>query len=218
MIVSNTAIKKRTGVVVLAMIIIIAGLYSYLELPRENEPDITIPYVFISTTYRGVSPTDIETSVTIPIEKKLTGLENLKEIQSVSSEGVSSISIEFTTETDIDDALQKVKDKVDEANSDLPSDLEDEPVVYEVNFSEMPIVVFSLSGTLDHARLKQIADDLADEIETVIGVLEVEVTGGREREIRVEFIPEKLAYFGLSPQEVENTLRQENKNVSGGAI
>ncbi|MCK5230038.1 MAG: efflux RND transporter permease subunit, partial [Desulfobulbaceae bacterium] len=218
MIVSDTAIKKRTGVVVLALIIIIAGLYSYLELPRENEPDITIPYVFISTTYRGVSPPDIETSVTIHIEKKLTGLENVKEIKSVSSEGVSSISIEFTTGTDIDDALQKVKDKVDEANSDLPSDLEDDPVVYEVNLSEMPIVVFSLSGTVDHARLKQIADDLADEIETVTGVLEVEVTGGREREIRVEFMPEKLAYFGLSPQEVENTLRQENKNVSGGAM
>lgn len=218
MIISDTAIKKRTGVVVLAMIIIVAGLFSYFELPRENEPDITIPFVFISTTYRGVSPPDIETSVTIPIEKKLTGLEDVKEIKSVSSEGLSSISIEFTTETDIDYALQKVKDKVDEANSDLPSDLEDDPVVYEVNFSEMPIVVFSLSGTVDHARLKQIADDLADEIETVTGVLEVEVTGGREREIRVEFIPEKLAYFGLSPQEVEDRLRRENKNVSGGAM
>ncbi|MEA1934411.1 MAG: efflux RND transporter permease subunit [Thermodesulfobacteriota bacterium] len=218
MIVSDTAIKKRTGVVVLAIIIIIAGLFSYFELPRENEPDITIPYAFISTTYRGVSPPDIETSVTIPIEKKLTGLENVKEIKSVSSEGSSSISIEFTTETDIDYALQKVKDKVDEANSDLPLDLEDDPVVYEVNFSEMPIVVFSLSGTVDHARLKHIADNLADEIETITGILEVEVTGGREREIRVEFMPEKLAYFGLSPQEVEDRLRQENKNVSGGAM
>ncbi|MBU1709224.1 MAG: efflux RND transporter permease subunit [Proteobacteria bacterium] len=216
MIVSDTSIRKRVGVVVLAILIVAIGLYCYRVLPRENEPDITIPYVFINTTYRGVSPPDMETSVTIPIEKKLTGLENVKKIQSISSEGVSSIIIEFTTGTDIDDVLQKVKDKVDEANPDLPTDLEEDPSVFEVNISEMPIAVYSLTGSIESSRLKEIADDLSDEIETIPGVLGVDVTGGLEREIRVEFLPEKLTYFSLSPQQLENTLRQENQNVSGG--
>ncbi|MCK5339896.1 MAG: efflux RND transporter permease subunit, partial [Desulfobulbaceae bacterium] len=218
MIVSDTAIKKRVSVVVLALLILIVGMYCYSALPRESEPDITIPYVFISTTYKGVSPPDIETSITIPIEKKLTGLEGVEKIQSVSAEGLSSINIEFTTGTDIDDVLQKVKDKVDEAKSDLPNDLEEDPSVFEVNFSEMPIVVFALSATIGPARLKEIADDLADAIETIPGILEVEVTGGLKREIRVEFLPEKLAYFKLAPQQIEATLRKENQNVSGGVM
>ena len=180
MIVSDSAVKKSTTVAVLAVMLIIFGVYCYKVLPRESDPDITIPNVFISTDYRGVSPTDIETAVTIEIEKKLKGLDGLKEIQSVSSEGLSSIKVEFVTGTDIDKAVQDVKDKVDEAKGSLPNDLEDDPTVFEVNFSEMPIVVFSLSGTCGLPRLKEIADDLKDEIEGVTGVLEVDVTGGLE--------------------------------------
>ncbi len=203
---------------VLSLLILMIGLYCYFALPRESTPDITIPFVFITTSYRGVVPPDIEKSITIPIEKKLTGLENVKKIRSVSSEGVSSIVIEFMTGTDIEEVLQKVKDKVDEASSDLPTDLEDDPLVFEVNFSDLPIVVYSMSSTIGPGRLKEIADDLADDIETIAGILEVEVTGGREREIRVEFIPEKLTYFGIASQQLEATLRQENQNVSGGFL
>jgi len=217
-IVSDIAITKRVSVMVLAALILIAGLYCYLVLPRESTPDITIPHVFITTNYRGVSPPDIETSVTIPIEKKLTGLENVKQIKSVSAEGTSSIVIEFTSGTDIDKVLRKVKDKVDEAGPDLPTDLEEDPSVFEVNFSDLPIVVYSLSGDIEPVRLKKIADDLADQLETITGVLEVEVTGGRDREIKVEFIPARLAYFGISPAQIEAALRQENQNVSGGAM
>src|SRR5210317_1239675 len=137
MIISDTAVKKSVTVMVLSVIIIVFGVYSYLVLPRENEPDITIPYVFVSTDYRGVSPTDIETSVTIEIEKKLKGLDGVKKVHSVSSEGLSTISIEFVAGTDIDKALQDVKDKVDEAKNNLPTDLGDDPRVFEVNFSEM---------------------------------------------------------------------------------
>ena len=154
----------------LALLLIIVGVYSYMVLPRESEPDITIPNVFVSTSYRGVSPTDMETAITIEIEKKLKGLDGVKKIQSVSSEGLSSINIEFITGTDIDQALQDVKDKVDEALGELPTDLEDDPTVFEVNFSEMPIAVFSLSGTCGLPCLKKIADDLQDDIEAITGV------------------------------------------------
>ncbi len=218
MIISDTAVKKSITVMVLAVIIIVFGVYSYRVLPRENEPDITIPYVFVSTSYKGVSPTDIETSITIEIEKKLKGLDGVKKIQSVSSEGLSSINIEFITGTDIDQALQDVKDKVDEAKGELPADLENDPSVFEVNLSEMPIAVYSLSGTCGLPCLKDIAEDLKDDIEAVAGVLEAEVTGGLEREIRVEVIPDKLAFYGMSISSFQEKLYSENQNISGGAI
>ncbi len=218
MIISDTAVRKSTTVLVLSLLLIIVGLYSYVVLPRESSPDITIPNVFVSTSYRGVSPTDIETSVTIEIEKKLKGLDGLKKIQSVSSEGLSSINIEFVTGTDIDKALQDVKDKVDEALGSLPTDLEDDPTVFEVNFSEMPIAVYSLSGTCGLPCLKKIADDLADDIEAISGVLEVEVTGGLEREVRVEVESEKLAHYGLTISDFQEVVYGENQNTSGGAI
>jgi len=218
MIVSDTAVKKSTTVAVLALVLVIFGTYCYLALPRESSPDITIPNVFISTDYRGVSPADIETSVTIEIEKKIKGLEGLKKIQSISSEGRSMINVEFVTGTDIDQALQDVKDKVDEALGELPTDLEEDPSVFEVNFSQMPIVVYSLSGTCGLPCLKDIADDLEDDIEAITGVLEVEVTGGLEREIRVEVDPDKLGYYGLTITDFQTAVRSENQNTSGGAL
>jgi multidrug efflux pump subunit AcrB len=218
MIVSDTAVRKSTTVLVLALLMIIVGVYCYVTLPRESSPDITIPNVFVSTSYRGVSPTDMETAVTIEIEKKLKGLDGLKKIQSVSSEGLSSINIEFVTGTDINQALQDVKDKVDEAIGELPTDLEDDPTVFEVNFSEMPIAVYSLSGTCGLPCLKKIADDIADDIEAITGVLEVEVTGGLEREIRVEVDSEKLAHYGLTISDFQSVVHNENQNTSGGAI
>ena len=218
MIISDTAVKNSTTVYVLALLLIIFGVYCYLALPRESEPDITIPNVFISTEYKGVSSTDIETAITIEIEKKLKGLEGLKKIESVSSEGQSMINVEFVTGTDIDRALQDVKDKVDEAKGDLPSDLEDDPSVFEINLSQMPIIVFSLSGTCGLSCLKEIADDLQDEVEALPGVMEVEINGGLEREIRVEVVPEKLSYYGLTIANLQTVVQSENRNTSGGAI
>jgi len=218
MIVSDTAVRKRTSVVVLAIVIVLFGLISYRSLPREAAPDITIPYVFVSTRYAGVAPEDIEKSITIPIEKKLKGLEGVKKIRSSSTEGMSSIVIEFVAGTDIDDVLPKTKDKVDQAKPDLPTDLEDDPEVTEINISELPVVVFSLSGTCGLVRLKEIAEDLEEEFEAVPGVLEAEVTGGLEREIRVEPYPHKLAYYGLSITGLQKVIASENLNVSGGAI
>lgn len=218
MIVSDTAVKNRISVVVLAIIILLVGAYSYMKLPRESSPDITIPHVFVKTDYRGVSAADIETSITIKIEKKLKGLDRVKKIKSVSSEGMSQIDVEFIPGTDIDEVLPKVKDKVDEAIQDLPSDLENEPSVYEVNFSELPIIVFSISGTCGPRCLKKIADDLKDDIEAVPGVLEVDITGGQDREIRIEVDPDKLTYYRIPITAFQQVVPGENQNTSGGAI
>jgi len=230
MIITDTAVRQRVSVVVLSLLIFVVsvvvlsllifvfGLYSYSTLPRESEPDITIPFVFVSTEYKGVSSSDIETSITIPIEKKLKGLEGVKQMRSLSSEGLSSISMEFVTGTDIDNALEKVRNKVDEAKNDLPRDLENDPSVFEVNFSELPIVVYSLSGPCGNPCLKRLADDLEDDIEAIPGVLDVEVAGGLEREIRVEVLPDKLAYYGIPITAFQRVVESENINTSGGAI
>jgi len=216
--VPTTAVNKRTSVVVLAIIIIIFGFMPYKSLPREAAPDITIPYIFIMTNYPGVAPEDIEQSITIPIEKKLKGLEAVKQIKSSSTEGASSIIIEFVARTDIEDVLSKTKDKVDMAKQELPADLEEDPEVIEINISELPIIVLSLSGAVGLVRLKEIAEDLQDDIESIPGVLEAEVTGGLEREIRVEPDPDKLAYYGLSILSLQDVIAKENQNVSGGVI
>jgi len=218
MIVSDLAVRKRTSVLVLAAVIAVAGLVAYNSLPREAAPDITIPYIFVITNYPGVAPEDIEQSITIPIEKKLKGLERVKKIESSSTEGSSAIVIEFVAGTDIDDVLQKTKDKVDLAKPELPADLEDDPEVIEINISELPILVLSLSGTAGLVRLKEIAENLEEDIESIPGVLEVEVTGGLDREIKVEPYPAKLAYYGIAITELQNVIVRENQNVSGGAI
>ncbi|MBW1803005.1 MAG: efflux RND transporter permease subunit, partial [Deltaproteobacteria bacterium] len=214
----EVSVRKRTSVVVLAVVIVIFGLVAYNIMPRESAPDITIPYIFIKTSYSGVAPEDIEQSITIPIEKKLKGLEAVKKIKSSSTEGMSSVVIEFVAGTDIDDVLTKTKDKVDLAKPDLPTDLEDDPEVIEINISEMPILIISLSGPAGLARLKKIAEDLEEEIESIPGVLDAIITGGLEREIRVEPFADKLGYYSLSLTRLQTVIAAENQNVSGGAI
>ena len=218
MIITDIAVRKRISVIVMIFVITFFGIVAYQSLPRESSPDITIPYIFISTRYPGVAPEDIEKSITIPIEKKLKGLEAVKHIRSSSMEGISSIVIEFVAGTDIDEVLPKTKDKVDMAKPDLPSDLENDPEVMEINISELPILVLSLSGKVDLVRLKEMAEDLEEEIETIPGVLEAEITGGLEREIRVEPYPDKLAYYNLSILGLQKVIADENLNISGGSI
>ncbi len=197
MIINRAALARQSAVLVVAVFIVLAGVSSYLDLPREDEPDITIPYVFVTTTYEGVAPADMETLVTMPLERKLKGLDDVEEITSVSDDGVSAIAIEFDTDVDIDDALQKVRDKVDLAKADLPEDLPDDPLVEEKNFSDLPILNVVLSGPFSLKRLKVFAEDMEDRIEAVQGVLEVDLVGGLEREIHVLFDMDRVRFYDM---------------------
>lgn len=146
MILSDYAIKFRIAVFVTVAVLVAAGISSYLELPREGMPDITIPHVFVTAVYEGTGPAEIEKLITIPLEKQLNNIEGIKHIKSVSSENVCSVDIEFVAGEDIDLAKQRVKDKVDLAKPDLPNDL-DEPIVQAFNVSsDIPIFIFALSG------------------------------------------------------------------------
>ncbi|MBW2623916.1 MAG: efflux RND transporter permease subunit, partial [Deltaproteobacteria bacterium] len=139
MIINRVALQRQSTVLLLLAVIIIIGVFSYLSLPRESFPEINIPYVFVTTSYEGVSATDMETLITMPIERKLKGLNNVEDIRSTSNEGLSTVAIQFSTNTDIEKALQEVKDKVDLAKNDLPQDLPRSPSVIEMNFSDIPV-------------------------------------------------------------------------------
>ncbi|MDT8318167.1 MAG: efflux RND transporter permease subunit [bacterium] len=217
MSITDFAIKRSTAVFVLVLIILVTGTASYMSLPREASPDITIPVIIVSTPYFGVSPADMETLVTQPIEKELKNIGDVKEIRSSSSEGVSSITIEFEPDTDIDGALQKVRDKVNLAKAELPADAE-EPFIQEINFSNFPIMIINISGPYGLQRLKKVAEELEDKIEGVPGVLDVTLTGGLEREVKVNLDPEKMRYYNLAVKDVIDTIRDENLTIPGGSI
>jgi multidrug efflux pump subunit AcrB len=217
MILSDTAIRNRTTVGVLIAIIIVLGTYSYAVLPRESAPDVPIPVIVISTPYEGVAPEDIESSITLKIEKELAGLKGVKEIRSASVEGSSIITIEFLPDVSTDDAMQHVRDKVDRAKADLPNDAE-EPVLTEINISDFPILMVNLSGPISPVHLKAIADDLEDYIDAIPGVLNCDVIGGLEREIRLEIDQDKVAAYGLTIPEIVELIPSENVNISAGGL
>ena len=214
---TDYSIRHRITVFVLVLILVVFGGYSYHSLPTEAAPDITIPFIIVNTIYIGAPPQDMESLVTRQIEKELQGLENVKEIRSTSVEGGSTITVEFNPNVDLDDALQRVKDRVDRAKPELPEDAED-PIVMEVNLSNIPIMIVNLSGDFGLVRLKEIAADLADEIETIPGILEVNLTGGLEHEVQVDVDPERLAVYGLALQNVVDAVRRENVTLPGGSV
>jgi multidrug efflux pump len=218
MILNQAALKRQVTVLALLVIIVIAGLYCYVTLPRESFPDITIPYVFVTTTYEGVAPQDMEQLITIPIERKLKGIDNVEEIRSTSAEGISTVAIKFLPKVDLDDAVQKVRDKVDQAKSDLPADLPDDPVIQEVNFSDLPVIRVVLSGPFSLRRLQNLAEDLQDRIESVTGVLEARISGGLEREIHVEFDLDRVGAYNVPFSSIINSVTRGNVNMPGGSM
>ncbi|RMD95112.1 MAG: efflux RND transporter permease subunit [Calditrichaeota bacterium] len=211
------SLKHKPVVSILVLIFVVMGLMSYFSLPRESAPSITIPIVLVTTPYFGVSPSDIETLITQPIEKKLKELTDVKEIRSTSSEGMSVIEVEFNPDINIDEALQKVRDKVDLAKSELPEDAE-EPVINEINFSEFPIMLVNISGNYDLVKLKEIAEDFEDKFEAIPGVLDVTISGGLEREVKVNVDLQKLKYYNVAFKDVIETIQNENKTIPGGSI
>lgn len=216
--VSDFSIGHRATVFVLLVIIVVSGVQSYLTLPREAAPDISIPNILVNTFYEGVSPADIESLITVPLERKLTEIGDIKEMNSTSAEGSSIINIEFNPEVDIDAAMQKVRDKVDLAKPDLPNDLEDDPAIEEINLSEFPIMTVVAYGPIGLVRLKEIADDLEDEIEVLPGVLNATVIGGIEREITVEYDPQRLSALNLDVTRLMTTVTANNITTPGGSV
>lgn len=217
MFISDTSLKNRTSVLFMTFLLVIIGFIAYVNLPRESFPQIKIPVIVVMTPYPGVSPEDVESLVTTPIEKKLKELADVKVIKSSSMEGFSSISVEFNPEVDMDVALQKTRDKVDLAKADLPTDAEDSQI-NEINLDNVPVMIINLYAPYDQVKLKKLAEDLQDKIETVKGVLEVRLVGGLEREVKVEIDPQKLDYYKISVTDVITAIQTENRTIPGGTM
>ncbi len=214
---ASFAIEHRTSVMVLLGIIVIMGVLSYRSTPKESFPEIAIPIIAVNTMYPGVSPKDVESQVTRQLEDELSTISDLDELTSTSVEGYSSIAAKFKTSVNLEDALQKVREKVDLAKGDLPDDAE-EPSIVEFNFSEIPIMSVNLSGEYGLVRLKDLGEDMKDRLEQIPSVLRADVRGGLEREVKVDVDLAKLKFYGLGLQDVVDAVRNENVNIPGGSI
>jgi multidrug efflux pump len=213
----SIAVENKTAVYILMILIVVFGWGSYTRLPREASPDITIPLVIVATPYIGVAPADMEGLITQPLERALKGLKDIKQITSVSKDGLSTIRVEFNTGVDIDEALRRVRDKVGSTRSQLPADIL-EPVISEINISEFPIMYVNVGGEVGLARLKKIADDLKDKIEVIPGVLRADVNGGLEPEVQVNVDVYRMNAYQISFDDVANAIRSENLSIPGGSI
>jgi multidrug efflux pump len=214
---SSLSINQSTSVMVMVILVAILGLTSYLRIPKESSPDVKIPNVFVVTVYPGVAPEDMESLVTQKLEEKINEIADIKKMMSTTTEGYSSINVEFQTGVDMSDALTKVREKVDLARPNLPPAAE-EPIVQEINISEFPIMQVNISGQYSLDRLKKVAEDLQEQIESIQSVLEVDLAGGLDREVKVDVDLNKLKYYGVSFTDVTDAIRNENVTVPGGGI
>jgi len=196
---------------------ILLGTFSLIQIPKESNPEIDVPFAIVVTAFPGAAAQDVEELVTDILEDKILSLDELAVVSSSSSEGLSSIFVEFEASADTDRKIDELKEKVDEAEIDLPEDAE-EPVVQKLRFSDQPIYTFSLSGPFSLAQLKQLGEELKDEIERISGVSKVEIGGGQEREVQVIVNKERLDAFGLSITQVTNAIRLANADIPTGFI
>jgi len=215
---SSWALKNKNTVYLIVLAIVTFGTYSYVSLPKELFPEINIPTVMVQSLYPGNAPVDIENLITRQLEKEIESVKGIKKMTSLSSQDVSNIFVEFQTNVDIKTALQDVKDAVDKAKSDLPTDLLEDPMVTDIDFSEFPVININLSGDYSINELKDYAEDLRDEFEAVYEVSKVNLTGVTEREVKINLDPFKMSAMEVSFGDVESAVSAENISMSGGDI
>jgi len=210
------ALKNKTTVYILTGLLVFFGLFSYNNMPRELFPEIVVPYIFIETLYPGNSPVDIENLITRPIENELKGMKGVKKLSSASYQDASIIIVEFNTDVPVKVALQDTKDRVDKARTELPDDLDKDPFVQDLDFSEFPIMNVNLSGDFSMRDLKQFAEDLQDEFEGLNEVSEATIKGIDEREIQINADPYKLESSGMTFEDIAMAIRMENLTIGAG--
>ncbi|ERM82043.1 copper transporter [Rhodonellum psychrophilum GCM71 = DSM 17998] len=215
---SSLSVDNQTSVAILVLIISVLGIMAYNTMPKESFPEIVIPTVYVGTAYPGNSPVDMENLITRPIEKELKSINNVKDVKSTSVQDFSSIVVEFTPGVEISKAIQDVKDAVDKSKSELPSDLDSDPDVIEVNTSDFPIMNVNISGNYSEEELKKFGEYLEDEIEKLPEISKAELRGTIEREIRINADIYKMEALRVSFSDISEAVGQENVTVSGGNL
>lgn len=215
---TSWAIDNKTSIYVLAIFITLLGINAYQTIPKEQFPEIVIPTILVNTIYPGTSPEDIENLVTRPIEKQLKAINGVKKISSNSLQDFSSIAVEFNTDVDVPDAKQRVKDAVDRSKTDLPNNLLKDPMIMDIDFSEIPIMYIQISGNYELDELKKYAEVAQDRIESLSEITRVDIVGALEREIQINVDMYKAQALSLSLSDVERAIASENLTISAGNI
>jgi len=212
------AIENGTSIFLLAFMIFLFGIQAYIAMPKEKYPEAYFPRVIITTPYFGNSAPEIENLITRPIEKELKSINGIDDISSTSIQDFSMITAQFGTDVDIDQAVDDVKEAVDKAKSELPTDLDTEPEVQEVNVSEQPIVVVNVAGPYSMDQLRNYAEYCRDEIEEITEVSKVDMKGALEREVKINVDLRKMEGVETSFMDIENAIARENMSMSAGEI
>ena len=213
----DNLIARQRMILTLLAAMLLAGLYSYLTIPKEADPDIPIPFVFVSAPHPGISPEDAERLLVKPMEAKLRSVEGLKEMRSVAAQGHAGFYLEFDVNFDQQNALIDVREQVDLAKADLPDDTED-PIVLEFNTSQFPVITVTLSGDAPERTLLRHARILQDSIEAIPSVLKAELGGHREELLEVIVDPAKLESYSISPKELLDAVTLNNRMIAAGML
>jgi len=213
----DAAFNRARTVLALLVLLLISGSVAYVTIPKEAEPDVAIPIIYVSMSHEGISPEDGERLLVRPMEKELQTIEGVKEMRSTAGEGHASVLLEFDAGFDSDKAMQDVREKVDLAKVKLPAETE-EPSVNEVNVALFPVLVVTLAGDVPERTLLTLARGLKDKIEGLREVLEADIAGDREEMVEVEVEPRVLDSYGISYEELINFIWRNNKLVAAGAL
>ncbi|MGE3627226.1 MAG: efflux RND transporter permease subunit, partial [Hyphomicrobiales bacterium] len=210
-------LSRPRSVLTMMVVMVLAGLYTYVTIPKEADPDIDIPFFYVSIVQDGISPEDSERLLIRPMETELRAIEGLKEMTAIASQGHAGIILEFNVDADHSKASADVREKVDQAKAELPQDAE-EPVVNEINFGLFPVMVVTLSGDVPERTLYQHARRLKDEIESVSSVLEANLKGHREELLEVVIDPAKLESYNVSQDELVQAVTKNNRLIAAGSM
>ncbi|WFB48632.1 efflux RND transporter permease subunit [Vibrio coralliilyticus] len=214
----DAALSRTRTMLVLLVFVLIAGVMTYLTVPKESSPDITIPIIYVSVGHQGISPTDAERLLVRPIEQELRSIEGVKEMTSTASEGHASVQLEFSVGVDLNKAMADVREAVDLAKPKLPED-SDEPTVNEVTFaSEEPALTVVLYGTVSERTIVQIARQLRDKLESFRQILEVDIAGDREDIVEIIVDPLLMESYGLDQADIYNLIALNNRVVAAGFV
>jgi len=213
----NAAFDRSRTVVLLLIFLVISGVVAYISIPKESEPDVPIPIIYVSMNHDGISPEDAERLLVKPMEKELQSITGIKEMRSTASEGHASVLLEFDAGFDGDTALADVRERVDAARSQLPADT-DEPNVNEINLALFPVLNISLSGPIPERTLVEIARNLKDTLEALPGVFEADIAGKREELLEIVVDPVIMETYEVDFNSLFGLIRNNNLLVAAGAI
>jgi len=214
----ETPVRRPVLTTVVYLIVITIGLFSLWRIPIDLMPEITMPTITVITSYGNAGPQEVEELVTRPIESSLSAIQGIEQITSTSSEGRSVVRVSFIWGTNLDEAVNDIRDRIDRTLGRLPEDIE-RPMIRKFDLSAFPILILGASSQLGPVELQELIEDQVQyRLERVDGVATVDVRGGQRREIHVALRSDALSGLGISPDAVASALSVENRNIPAGSV